>query len=71
MKYWDGLDWVMASIVTAFTILLVYSIIFGVKAVIVEKDCLEAGYPKYAVSYDLEGYCMNLDGNVTVKVNKL
>ncbi len=30
--------------------------------------CIEAGYPKAYVTYDLKAYCINLDGSVTAKV---
>ncbi len=30
--------------------------------------CIEAGYPKSYVTYNLKGYCINLDGSVTAKV---
>lgn len=36
-----------------------------------EAKCLEKGYPKTKVSVGLSRYCMNLDGSVTVKVDKL
>jgi len=33
--------------------------------------CLQGGYPKYAVTWNLKRYCMTLDGAVTVKVDEL
>ena len=36
-----------------------------------EAECLRAGYPKAYVSVGLERYCSNLDGAVTVKVDKV
>lgn len=36
-----------------------------------EAKCLEKGYPESRVSVGLVGYCMNLDGTVTVKVDRL
>ena len=36
-----------------------------------EAKCLEKGYPESRVSVGLVGYCMNLDGTVTVKVDSL
>ena len=35
-----------------------------------EAECLRNGYPKYSVSIGLERYCMNLQGTVTVRVDK-
>ena len=35
-----------------------------------QAECLREGYPEYRVSIGLERYCMNLDGTITVKVDK-
>ena len=35
-----------------------------------QAKCLRNGYPKSSVSVGLESYCMNLDGSVTVRVDK-
>ena len=39
-------------------------------ALYTQAECLRNGYPKYAVSIGLERYCMNLEGTVTVRVDK-
>lgn len=36
-----------------------------------EAECLKSGYPKAYVTIGLERYCSNLDGVVTVKVEKI
>jgi hypothetical protein len=36
-----------------------------------DMKCAEIGYPKSKVTLDLSRYCMNLDGSVTVKMEKL
>jgi hypothetical protein len=36
-----------------------------------EEKCLADGYPKAHVTWNLKRYCSNLDGSVTVKVEKL
>lgn len=36
-----------------------------------DAKCLKAGYPKSHVTIGLETYCSNLQGTVTVKVDKL
>jgi hypothetical protein len=36
-----------------------------------KSKCLEAGYPKTAVTWNWQVYCINLDGSVQVKVTKL
>ena len=35
-----------------------------------ESKCLEKGYPRSAVTWDLKQYCMNLEGIVTIRVDK-
>lgn len=35
-----------------------------------EAKCLAAGYPRAAVTYKLDVYCLNLDGSVRVRVDK-
>lgn len=36
-----------------------------------EKRCLQAGYPETRITYDFERFCMNLEGTVTIRVDKL
>ena len=36
-----------------------------------ERECLSKGYPKAEVTIALERYCLNLDGSVTTKVERL
>ncbi len=36
-----------------------------------ETQCLAKGFPDYRVTIGLEVYCLNLDGSVTVNVEKL
>jgi hypothetical protein len=36
-----------------------------------DSACLNKGYPDYRVTIGLEVYCLNLDGSVTVNVEKL
>ena len=40
-------------------------------SVYTEGQCLEAGYPKSAVAWNLKRYCMNLEGTLTVRVEKM
>jgi hypothetical protein len=37
----------------------------------VDMKCTESGYPKAKITMKLDGYCMALDGAVTVRVDKL
>jgi len=53
------------------TLWLIYMIFFLAPiSMYTQAECLRKGYPKYAVSIGLERYCMNLDGSVTVRVEK-
>ncbi len=52
-------------------LILVGAFVYLPAGIIAEKRCLEEGYPKYAVTYDLTSYCMNLEGTITVKVQEL
>lgn len=36
-----------------------------------ESQCLAKGFPDHKVSVGLEAYCLNLDGNNTITVEKL
>lgn len=36
-----------------------------------ESQCLAKGFPEYRVTVGLEIYCLNLDGSLTVNVEKL
>lgn len=60
--------WMMPALV--FFSVIAYCIGFIGVYVVAEKTCLEAGYPKASVTYDYSVYCSNLDGNITVKVDK-
>jgi hypothetical protein len=39
-------------------------------ALYTDAECLRAGYPKSHVTIGLSRYCSNLDGAVTVRVDK-
>jgi hypothetical protein len=71
MRDWDAVDWIFASFFVFLFILLSYTTAVSVASEINKKACLEAGYPKQSTTWDFEGYCMNLEGTVTVGVEKL
>ena len=50
---------------------LVGTLAYMPRALYVESKCLESGYPKSAVDWKLRGYCMNLEGTVTVSVQRV
>ena len=58
-------------IATPFILLMVYTMFIWMPVNIYnEADCLSKGYPEHRVSVGLERYCMNLDGTITVLVDK-
>lgn len=64
---------VLATIFAGWLILLVLYMLFVMLPVAFYADakCKAAGYPRGEVTILLDSYCMNLDGSVTVKVEKL
>jgi len=66
------MDKVMISIIVFFAVLVV---VFGCVAMpyslYAEKQCLEAGYPNTNVTYDFDIYCTTLQGDVSIKLEKL
>lgn len=73
MKFWE-------LIVISFFIFIVgwllAFLLFGMFWIIpvsmnAEAKCLAKGYPKTSVDWKGNGYCMNLEGTVTVKLEKL
>lgn len=61
-------DIILGMIVLVF-IYMVF--VFTPVNIYAESQCLAKGYPEYRVSVGLEIYCLNLDGSVTVNVDKL
>ncbi len=66
------MDKVLMVLGTPIVLFVLFDVFIWVPVYIyTEAECLRQGYPKPKVSVGLERYCMNLDGSVTVKVNKL
>ena len=51
-------------------VLLIWAIPATIVGMRVEKACLEQGYPNSSVTWDFQGYCMNMEGAVTIRVEK-
>lgn len=64
---------VLAFTAIGFGVLLgVYCLfVWAPVAAFAEMECLEKGYPEYRVDIALNKYCMNLEGDVVIKVEKL
>jgi len=71
MKYewYDYVAFIVIGSLILFLILLLFVIL--PRTLVVERQCLQAGYPKSTIDYTLTGYCMNLEGTVTVKVQEI
>jgi len=57
-------------VVAVFALLVGWMFIMFPVTLHADRKCLEAGYPKSSVTYNFDIYCMNLDGSVTVRVDK-
>lgn len=68
------LKWASLSLILTGMIAGLFVLAFGAymtpKFLQAEKTCLSKGFPKYSVTYDGEAYCMNMEGAVTIKVQK-
>lgn len=65
------IEMALTALAGMFALFLVWMFfIMMPRALYAEKICLEQGYPKSSVTYDLSIYCTNLDGSVTFKVKK-
>jgi len=65
----DVVTWVIAS---ALIVMVIYFLIVRVPVIVkTEAACLKQGYSEYHVTWDMDSYCSNPNGSVTVKVDKL
>jgi hypothetical protein len=67
----DTAEKVIVSVLSVMGLCIAY-LFFVILPVVFYTDaqCLRAGYPKSHVTIGLERYCSNLDGAVTVRVDK-
>ena len=72
-KVFDSIfEIVIKSVVIGTITFILYIVLVGGPTYLsAEAECLRKGYPKAAISIGMERYCMNLDGSITVKVEKL
>ncbi len=68
-------DAIFYAVVAAFGIVGLFTlyVMFVIMpyALYTDMKCKEAGYPKSEVTVNLKGYCMTLDGAVTIKMEAL
>jgi hypothetical protein len=64
----DIVGWALGGLAILLAVMLI--VVLPV-TLVTEAKCLERGYPKSAVTWNLKGYCLNLDGSVTVKVDSV
>lgn len=58
-------------VIFLLTIVLVLLFVYTPRLLYVQQECARQGFPKSMVTVDLTGYCMNLEGSVTVGMKKL
>lgn len=56
---------VLLVLMCLYVLLIVTPVLAYAKA-----KCLEQGYPRASITWNLQRYCINLDGVITVKVDK-
>lgn len=54
--------------VVAFMFYVVF--VIGPVSMYAKAECLRLGYPNFSVTVGLERYCINMEGAVTVRVDK-
>ena len=59
------------GLIIAFGFLIIYCFVFITVHVGNEVECLEKGYPEVRTTWNLKGYCVNIDGVVTGVVEEL
>jgi hypothetical protein len=71
---WDLDNWITGGLIaiTGICGLFLVYVMFVITPVsmVAEATCLKKGYPKANVTWNLDVYCLNLDGAVTTKVEK-
>lgn len=68
-KMFKLIGWVLAFAGVVTFASMVFILISVPIAMHAEAKCLEKGYPRYAVSYNLKTYCITIDGAVMVRVD--
>lgn len=65
----EWLEKLLLGILSFFGLFLFYALgVLAPAAMIAERDCLRAGFPKAAVTWNLESYCLGTDGSVVPRV---
>ena len=68
--YWEDIFF-LRVLPALVALIFIWAVAAGVMSARIQKSCLDAGYPKSEMTWDFEGYCLNLEGVVTGKVEKL
>lgn len=70
--YRDPLEYLALGVLGLLGLVLAFMLFVALPVTLsTEARCLEQGYPKSAVTWNLKSYCMNLEGSVTVAVDQL
>lgn len=67
----NAFEYFINALGVVLTVFILYSFIFVVVHAGNEVECLEKGYPDVRTTWNLEGYCVNIDGAVTGVVEEL
>lgn len=64
--------YIFATLAAVFLVfLLAVVFVYAPRSLYVDQKCAQQGFPKSKVTVDLTGYCMNLDGSVTIKMEQV
>jgi len=69
MKFIDAL--LGGAVVFVMVVLLYFLLVLTPVRAWADGKCAERGFPEVKVTWNLDAYCMNLDGAVTTKMEKL
>lgn len=67
----NAFEYFINALGVVLTVFILYSFIFLVANARNEVQCLKKGYPEVRTTWNLEGYCVNIDGAVTGVVEEL
>ena len=65
----DYAVYIVLGLASAF-VMYVFFVVMPV-SMYADAKCLEAGYPKSSVTWNLHAYCIGLDGSTRTEVQKL
>jgi hypothetical protein len=67
----DFVGYLLVAIMVFIFTILIDTIIYLPASLYAEARCIEAGYPKGVITWNLNAYCISIDGSTRTEVNKL